>query len=65
MADRVEFRTRPSQYRHWKLSTDGAVATLAMDVDETGGLVEKPRLLVTTTRYSTVALALQTLVSTT
>jgi benzoyl-CoA-dihydrodiol lyase len=40
MADRVEFRTRPSQYRHWKLSTDGAVATLAMDVDETGGLVE-------------------------
>ena len=34
-------------------------------VNETGGLVEDPRLLVTTTLYSTVALALQTLVSTT
>ena len=40
MADRVEFRTDPSRYRHWQLSTDGAVATLAMDVDEDGGLVE-------------------------
>jgi benzoyl-CoA-dihydrodiol lyase len=40
MAERVEFRTTPSRYRHWKLSTDGPVATLAMDVDETGGLVD-------------------------
>ncbi len=40
MADRVEFRTDPSRYRHWKLATDGAVATLAMDVDEAGGLVD-------------------------
>ncbi len=39
-AARVEFRTDPSRYRHWQLSTDGAVATLAMDVDETGGLVD-------------------------
>ncbi len=35
----IDFRTEPSRYRHWKLSIAGAVATLAMDVDETGGLV--------------------------
>ena len=35
----VEFRTSPARYRHWRLSTDGPVATLAMDVDEQGGLV--------------------------
>ena len=35
----VEFRTSPAKYRHWRLSTDGPVATLAMDVDEQGGLV--------------------------
>jgi benzoyl-CoA-dihydrodiol lyase len=34
----VDFRTDPSRYRHWKLSIDGPVATLTMDVDETGGL---------------------------
>jgi benzoyl-CoA-dihydrodiol lyase len=34
----IDFRTRPSRYRHWKLSFDGPVATLAMDVDEDGGL---------------------------
>src|SRR6185436_18291556 len=27
------------RYRHWKLSADGPVATLVMDVDEHGGLV--------------------------
>lgn len=37
-APRVDFQTDPSRYRHWKLSFDGAVATLAMDVDENGGL---------------------------
>ncbi|MEQ9329629.1 MAG: enoyl-CoA hydratase-related protein, partial [Rhodospirillales bacterium] len=36
----IDFRTEPARYRHWKLSVDGAVATLAMDVDEKGGLVE-------------------------
>jgi benzoyl-CoA-dihydrodiol lyase len=36
---RVEFRVSPDRYRHWKLTTDGPVATLAMDVDEQGGLV--------------------------
>jgi benzoyl-CoA-dihydrodiol lyase len=35
----VEFRTAPDAYRHWKLSIDGPVATLAMDVAEDGGLV--------------------------
>ena len=35
---RVDYRTEPSAYRHWTLSVDGAVATLAMDVDETAGL---------------------------
>ena len=35
----VDFRTEPSRYRHWKLSIDGRVATLAMDVQEDGGLV--------------------------
>ncbi|MBT4020480.1 MAG: 2,3-epoxybenzoyl-CoA dihydrolase [Alphaproteobacteria bacterium] len=35
----IDFRTSPEQYKHWKLSFDGNVATLAMDVDEDGGLV--------------------------
>jgi benzoyl-CoA-dihydrodiol lyase len=35
----IDFRTEPANYRHWKLSFEGAVATLAMDVDENGGLV--------------------------
>src|SRR6476619_1256762 len=35
----IDFRTDPSRYRHWKLATDGAVATLTMDVDEKGGLL--------------------------
>ena len=35
----VDFRTEPSRYRHWKLSFDGPVATLHMDVKEDGGLV--------------------------
>jgi benzoyl-CoA-dihydrodiol lyase len=39
-ATRIGFETDPSRYRHWKLSIDGEVATLAMDVDEKGGLFE-------------------------
>ncbi len=35
---RVDFRTEPSKYRHWKLTFAGPVATLAMDVKEDGGL---------------------------
>lgn len=34
----VDYRTEPSKYKHWKLSFDGPVATLAMDVQEDGGL---------------------------
>jgi len=34
----VDFRTEPARYRHWKLSVDGPVATLTMDVSEDGGL---------------------------
>jgi benzoyl-CoA-dihydrodiol lyase len=37
--ERVEFRVSPDRYRHWRVSYDGAVATLVMDVDEQGGLV--------------------------
>jgi benzoyl-CoA-dihydrodiol lyase len=36
---RVEFRTAPDRYRHWRLGTQGPVATLTMDVDEQGGIV--------------------------
>ena len=35
---RVDYQTDPSQYRHWKLSFDGPVATLAADFDENAGL---------------------------
>jgi len=34
----IEFRTHPDQYKHWHLSCDGAVATLALDVAADGGL---------------------------
>jgi benzoyl-CoA-dihydrodiol lyase len=35
----VDFQVEPGAYRHWRLSLDGPVATLIMDVDEQGGLV--------------------------
>ena len=34
----VLFETSPDRYNHWKLTIDGAVATLAMDVKEDAGL---------------------------
>src|SRR5262245_52818667 len=34
----VDFRTEPARYRHWRLAFDGPVATLAMNVQEDGGL---------------------------
>jgi benzoyl-CoA-dihydrodiol lyase len=34
----VDFRTEPARYKHWRLSVEGRVATLAMDVREDGGL---------------------------
>jgi len=40
----VNYETSPERYRHWTLSTDGAVATLTMKVDEDGGLKEGYKL---------------------
>jgi benzoyl-CoA-dihydrodiol lyase len=37
-ATRVSFQTDPGRYRHWRLTIDPPVATLAMDVPEDGGL---------------------------
>jgi benzoyl-CoA-dihydrodiol lyase len=34
----VDFQTDPSRYRHWRLSYDGFVATLTMDVQEDAGI---------------------------
>jgi benzoyl-CoA-dihydrodiol lyase len=34
----LSFETSPDQYKHWKLTFDGPVATLAMDVREDAGL---------------------------
>ena len=34
----IDFNTHPDRYRHWKLTIDKRVATLAMDVKEDGGL---------------------------
>ena len=34
----VSFETSPDRYRHWKLTFDGPVATLSMDVQEDAGL---------------------------
>jgi len=34
----IDYRTDPSRYRHWRLATDGAIATLTLDVDPTSGL---------------------------
>jgi benzoyl-CoA-dihydrodiol lyase len=34
----VDYRTDPSRYRHWRLTVDGSIATLAMDVSEDGGI---------------------------
>src|SRR6476661_843614 len=39
-AERIDFQTDPTRYRHWKLAVDGDVATLKMDVDENAGLFE-------------------------
>src|SRR5258706_34819 len=34
----ASFETHPSKYKHWKLSFEGEIATLSMDVQEEGGL---------------------------
>src|SRR3712207_811920 len=40
----INFETTPEKYRHWKLSIDGAVATLSMDVQEDATLGEGYKL---------------------
>jgi benzoyl-CoA-dihydrodiol lyase len=37
-APAIDFRTDPSRYKHWRLTFDGPVATLTMDVAEEGGI---------------------------
>ena len=37
-APRVDYQTRPCDYKHWKLGFEGPVATLAADFDENAGL---------------------------
>ncbi len=39
-AERIDFQTDPSRYRHWKIDAEGEVGRLTMDVDEDGGLFE-------------------------
>lgn len=41
---RVDYRTDPTQYKHWKLSFEGPVATLAIDIAEDGGIREGYKL---------------------
>ena len=34
----IDVRTHPERYRHWRLRIEGRIATLLLDVDESGGL---------------------------
>ena len=34
----IDVRTAPERYRHWRLRIEGRIATLTLDVDESGGL---------------------------
>ena len=40
----INFETSPDRYHHWKLSIDGAVATLSMDVQEDATFAEGYKL---------------------
>src|ERR687888_89113 len=40
----IDFQTSPEQYKHWRLSIDGAVAKLSMDVQEDETLAEGYKL---------------------
>ena len=35
---RIDFRTEPGRYRHWRIDYAGPVASLILDVDPAGGL---------------------------
>jgi benzoyl-CoA-dihydrodiol lyase len=34
----ITYDTHPDQYRHWRLTFDGQIATLHLDIDEDGGI---------------------------
>ena len=40
LTERIDFRTDPSRYKHWRVEYDGPVATVFMDVDEQGSLFD-------------------------
>src|SRR5712692_2409017 len=40
----IDFQTSPDQYKHWKLSVEGAVAKLSMDVQEDRTIAEGYKL---------------------
>ena len=40
----INFETSPEHYRHWKLSVEGRVATLSMDVQEDATLFDGYKL---------------------
>jgi benzoyl-CoA-dihydrodiol lyase len=40
----ITFETHPDRYKHWKLTFDGAIATLSMDVNEDAGLSPEYKL---------------------
>ena len=44
LASQVVFETQPDKYKHWRMSFDGPIATLSMDVAEDGGLRPDYRL---------------------
>ena len=50
-SDKVDYRTDPSQYRHWKLSVEGPVATLALGIDEDAGIRPGYKLKLNTTTW--------------
>ena len=34
----IAFDTHPDRYRHWRLAVEDRIATLSLDVDESGGI---------------------------
>ncbi len=36
--DRVDYQVQPAQYKHWRMSFEGEVATLTLDINEDGGI---------------------------
>ena len=40
MSESIDFQTDPLSYRHWTVDYENRVATITMDVDEQGGLLD-------------------------